>query len=141
MLVGLGIAEIGQYPVTHVPGEEASRFCDDIGAAVLVRTDEFAHVLGVESDRKRRGADEVAEHDGQLSALRSRSRLTSWTSARCYGRSWRDRSSWNPGPALGTEAVLQGDVRPTCRTGTRQGSATLAAKVAAAPYLNAASRT
>ena len=69
MLVGLGIAEIGQYPVAHVPGDETAGSGDEIGAAAVVRADDLAHVLGVEPGRERGRADEVAEHDRELTAL------------------------------------------------------------------------
>ena len=62
MLVGLGIAEIDQHPVAHVLGDEAADPGDEIGAATVVRTDDLAHVLGVEPRRERGRADEVAEH-------------------------------------------------------------------------------
>ena len=69
MLVGLGIAEIGQHPVAHVLGDETAGLGDEIGAATVIRTDDLAHVLGVEASRERGRADEVAEHDRELAAL------------------------------------------------------------------------
>ena len=67
--MGLGIAEIGQYPVAHVPGDETAGSGDEIGAAAVVRADDLAHVLGVEPGRERGRANEVAEHDRELTAL------------------------------------------------------------------------
>ena len=69
MLDGLGIAEIGQYPVANVPGDETAGTGDEIGAAAVVRADDLAHVLGVEPRRERGRANEVAEHDRELTAL------------------------------------------------------------------------
>ena len=69
MLDGLGIAEIGQYPVAHVPGDETAGSGDEIGAAAVVRADDLAHILGVEPGRERGRANEVAEHDRELTAL------------------------------------------------------------------------
>jgi hypothetical protein len=69
MLVSLGIAEIGQYSITHVPGDETGSAGDQIGTAALVRADDLVHVLGVEPDRERGRADKVAEHDRELAAL------------------------------------------------------------------------
>ena len=69
MLMGLGIAEIGQHPVTHVLGDETAGLGDEIGAAALVCTNDLTHVLGVEPRRQRGRADKVAEHYRQLAAL------------------------------------------------------------------------
>ena len=66
MLVGLGIAEIGQHPVAHVLGDEAAGLGDEIGAAAVVCADDLAHILGVEARRERGRADEIAEHHRQL---------------------------------------------------------------------------
>jgi len=69
MLVGLGIAEIGQHTVPHVLGDETAGSGDEIGAAAVVRADDLPHVLGVEASRERGRADEVTEHDRELTAL------------------------------------------------------------------------
>ena len=69
MLVGLGIAEISQHPVTHILGDEPPGLGDLLGAATVIGTDDLAHVLGVEPSRERGRADEVAKHDRELAAL------------------------------------------------------------------------
>ena len=69
MLVGLGIAEIGQHPVAHVLGDEPAGLGDLLGAAAVIGADDLAHVLGIEPSRQRGRADEVAEHDRELAAL------------------------------------------------------------------------
>ena len=69
MFVGMGVAEIGQYPVAHVPGDKTTSSGDEIAAAAVVRADDLVHVLGVELRRERGRADEVAEHDRELTAL------------------------------------------------------------------------
>ena len=69
VLVGLGIAEIDQYAIAHVPSDETSGLDDEIGAATVVRTDDPLHVLGVEPGRERGRTNEVAEHDREMAAL------------------------------------------------------------------------
>ena len=69
MLMGLRIAEIGQHPVAHVFGDETAGFVHQIGAAMVVCTNDLAHVLGIEPRRQRGRADEIAEHHGELAAL------------------------------------------------------------------------
>ena len=62
-----GKAEIGEHAVAH-------EFCDETvitryrsRAGVLIGTDDLAHVLGIEPRRQRGRADQIAEHDGELS--------------------------------------------------------------------------
>jgi hypothetical protein len=65
----MGKAEIGQNAVAHEFGDEAVVPRDHAGARVLIGADDLPHVLWIEPRRKRRGADEVAEHDGELAAF------------------------------------------------------------------------
>jgi hypothetical protein len=69
VLVGLGIAEIDQYAIAHVPSDETSGLDDEIGTATVVRADDLLHILGVEPGRECSRADEVAEHDRELATL------------------------------------------------------------------------
>src|SRR6516225_3920343 len=65
----LRIAEIREYPVTHVLRDEPTGLGDLLGAAAMIRADDLAHVLGVEASGERGRADEIAEHDGELAAF------------------------------------------------------------------------
>ena len=69
MLVGLGIAEIGQHPVAHVLGDEPAGLGDEIGAASVIGADDLAQILGIEPRRECRRADQIAEHHRQLPAF------------------------------------------------------------------------
>src|SRR6516165_11033138 len=69
MLVGLGIAEIGEHAVTHVLGHETTGLGDYLGAPSVISADDLPQLLGVEPGRQCGGADEVAEHDRNLAAL------------------------------------------------------------------------
>ena len=69
VLMGLGIAEIGQHSVAHVLGDEAAGLGDEIGAAAVVCADDLAHILGVEARREGGRTDQIAEHDGELTAF------------------------------------------------------------------------
>jgi len=69
MFVGLGIAEIGQQPVAHIPGDEPPGLGDLLGAAMVIGTDDLAHVLGVKASRERGRANEIDKHDRELAAF------------------------------------------------------------------------
>jgi hypothetical protein len=62
-------ARQGQHAVAHVFGDEATGLGDDLGAAAVIGANDCSKVLGIELGRERGGADEVAEHHGQLAAL------------------------------------------------------------------------
>ena len=63
------IAEIDQYPVAHVLGDEAIEPCDDLGDGTVIGADNLAQIFRVKTGRERCRADQVAEHHGQLAAF------------------------------------------------------------------------
>ena len=69
VLVRLRPAEIGEHAVAHVLGDVAAPALDHLGAAVLIRADHLAHVLGIEPRRKLGRADQVDEQHRQLPPL------------------------------------------------------------------------
>ena len=69
MVVGLGIAEIGEHAVAHIFGDENSVALHRIGAAAMIGPDDPAHVLGIQPRGHRGRADEIAEHHCKLPAL------------------------------------------------------------------------
>ena len=80
-------------PLAHVLGDEASVARDHRRAASDDRPDDRTHVLGIEPSRHRGRTDEIAEHHGELTALRGVGRLRHRGGARCRGglnRSRRD---------------------------------------------------
>src|SRR5215472_14786507 len=66
----LGVAEIDQYAVTHVPRDEAIEPSNDLGYAFVVRRNYVAKVFRVEPRGQRRRADQVAEHYRELPPFR-----------------------------------------------------------------------
>ena len=69
ILVGLGIAEIGEHAIAHVLGNESAIALDQHRAAALIGANDLAQVLGIEPGRQGGRADEVAEHHGELTAF------------------------------------------------------------------------
>ena len=69
VLVGARKAEIHQDAVADVVADVAVEPADDLGAGLLVAADHLTQIFRVHPGRKRRGADHVAEHHGQLAAL------------------------------------------------------------------------
>jgi hypothetical protein len=63
------IAEISEYAVAHVFGDEAAVAFDEARAALVIGGNDLAHILGIEPCRERRRADKITKHDGQLPAL------------------------------------------------------------------------
>ena len=64
------VAEIDQDAVAHVFRDKAVKVPDEISDAAVIRSDHLAQILGIEPRRKLGRADEVAEHNRQLPALR-----------------------------------------------------------------------
>jgi hypothetical protein len=64
------IAEEDENSVAHVSGDEPFKACHRIGHSAAIRTDQTAKILRVETGRQTRRAHEIAEHHGQLTALR-----------------------------------------------------------------------
>ena len=69
ILVGLGIAEIGEHSVAHVLGNESTVALDQHRAAALIVTNDSPQVLGIEPGRQGGRADKVAEHHGEVTAF------------------------------------------------------------------------
>jgi len=67
--MGFRVAEINQYAVAHVPRDEAIEPDDDFGDGAVIGGDNLAEILGIETRRERRRADQVAEHHCQLPAF------------------------------------------------------------------------
>jgi DNA-binding winged helix-turn-helix (wHTH) protein len=91
VLVRLRIAEINQHAVAHVAGDKPAKTLDNLCDAAMIGADDLAQILGIESRRERRRADQVAEHDGELAPLggrRSRRRFgyRTWIRAQCGDR-------------------------------------------------------
>ena len=74
VLVRLRVAEIHQHSIAHVLGDKAAEMGDRIGDTAMIRSDDLTQVLGIQTRRERRRADEINEHDGQLSTLGDRLR-------------------------------------------------------------------
>ena len=61
VLMGLGIAEIGENAVAHIPRNMAPTLLDDGGAGALESADDGAEILGIELNRKRSRAHKIAK--------------------------------------------------------------------------------
>jgi len=69
VLVGLGIAEIDEHPVTHVLGHEPVEPRYRRRDAFVIGADHGAQVLGVELGRERSRTNEIDEHHSQLATF------------------------------------------------------------------------
>jgi hypothetical protein len=69
VLMRLWVAEINQYAVAHVPGDEAVEPGDDLGDGAVIRPNDLPQILRVMTGRERGRADQVAEHHRQLPAF------------------------------------------------------------------------
>jgi hypothetical protein len=69
VLMRLRIAEIDEYPVAHIPGDEAVEPKDNSGDCAVVSGDDLAQILGIELRRQRCRADQIAEHHRELAAF------------------------------------------------------------------------
>ena len=69
VLMRLRIAEIDEHAVAHVFGDEPVVAANHLGDPAMIGADHFAQVLGIEPRREGGRADQVTEHDGELSAL------------------------------------------------------------------------
>jgi hypothetical protein len=74
IFVGARKAEINQHAVAHVFGDEAVEAANRLCHAPVIGADHLAQLFGIEPRRQRRRADQVAEHQRQLSAFRRRAR-------------------------------------------------------------------
>ena len=69
VLVGYGMAEVGEDPVADEPGDAPVVAADRLVTGGLVGAKDLAHELWVALVAERGGADDVAEHDGELAPL------------------------------------------------------------------------
>ena len=67
--MGVGIAEIDEHPIAHVPGHEAVEPGDRLRDALMIGADYRTQILWVERGRERGRANEVGEHHRQLATL------------------------------------------------------------------------
>ena len=67
--MGVGIAEIDEHPIAHVPGHEAVEPGDRLRDALMIGADYRTQILRVERGRERGRANEVGEHHRQLATL------------------------------------------------------------------------
>src|SRR6202453_1226676 len=74
VLVRARKAEIGENAVAEKSGDEAVITRDDARTGVLIGQNNLTHVLGVESRGERGGADQIAEHAGELTPFDDGSR-------------------------------------------------------------------
>ena len=72
VLTRVRIAEIDQDAVAHIAGDEARETPYDLGHRVVIGANQVPQILGIAPYRQCGRADEVAEHDGELSALAAR---------------------------------------------------------------------
>ena len=69
VLMRAGIAEIGEDAVADEPGDHAVVGRDDLRTSDPIDTDHLPHVFRIEPRRERGRADQVAEHDGEVTPL------------------------------------------------------------------------
>ena len=69
MLMRCRVAEIDVHAIAQVLGDKSVKPRHHVGDRFVEGGDQIAHVLGVETCRKGRRADHIADHDRQLSPL------------------------------------------------------------------------
>ena len=69
VLVRLGIAEVGEHPVAQELGHMTAVAHDQLARALVIGPHDLEVVLGVETGRELRRADEVAEERRELAPL------------------------------------------------------------------------
>jgi len=70
IFVSLGIAKIDEESVPKELGYVSLITLDDLRADLLIRTDDFSILFGVELGGEFGGIDQVTEHDRQLPSFR-----------------------------------------------------------------------
>ena len=83
------IAEIDQDAVAHIARDEARETPHNFGHRVMIGANQVPQILGIAPHRQCGRADEVAEHDGELSALAARcdhNRIGRGVAAQCGDR-------------------------------------------------------
>ena len=69
VLMRLGIPKICEHSIAHILRDESATASDQPRTTLVVGRDDVAHVFGIETRRHRCRADQIAEHDGKLTAL------------------------------------------------------------------------
>ena len=69
MLIGRRVTEIDEHAIAQVLGDKSVEARHRVGDTFVEGFDQIAHVLGVETCRKRHRVDHVADQDRQLSPL------------------------------------------------------------------------
>ncbi len=70
VLVRLRIAEVDKQPIAHVLRDKVVEAGDRFGDAAVIGADHLPQILGIETRRERRRADQIAEHHRQLAPFR-----------------------------------------------------------------------
>src|SRR5712691_128993 len=79
IFVRLGIAKIEEKPIPEQLGDMPIIALNDFRADLLIRTDDFAILFGVELRGQFGGIDQVTKHQGELPSFRVGSRRCSRT--------------------------------------------------------------
>ena len=69
VLMRARVAKIDQDAVAHVPGDEAVEPGDHLSDGAVIRGDDLAQILGIETRRESGRADQIAEHHRKLPTL------------------------------------------------------------------------
>jgi hypothetical protein len=69
ILVGAGIAKIGEHAIAHEPGDVAVVNGNDVGAGGPVGADHLPHVLWIEASGDLGRTYQIAEHHGEMASL------------------------------------------------------------------------
>src|SRR5262245_55841840 len=79
VFMGLGIAKIDQQTIAKILGNMATIALDHLGAGGLIGHRDLAEVFRIKLISERCRANQVAEEDGELTALGRRPRLSGWS--------------------------------------------------------------
>src|SRR5215475_13529752 len=86
IFMGLGIAEVHQESIPQELGNVSVKTLDDVRTNSVIGTDHLPILFGVELRGQVGGIDQVAEHDGELTAFRVRGLRGSWRHIRLWRR-------------------------------------------------------
>jgi hypothetical protein len=68
--MGVGVAKIDKQSIPQQLGDMSIKACDDLGADLLIRTDDFPILFGIELRREFRGVHQITKHNGELPTFR-----------------------------------------------------------------------
>ncbi len=125
VLMRVGIAEIDQYAVAEIAGDETAEPRRQSGDAGMIRRDDLAQIFGIKPATKPGRVDEVGEHHRKLAALRCRRLRLSRSGLALAGGFDRLRG----GPAVGTEAFVRWILAAAIATLPGQRRTTVAAEL------------